>query len=92
MRGRCKISNTFRKNNADKFNIDTTKIVAAGGSAGGHLAASCAYISNYNHPKDDLSISPRPTALVLFNPVIDNGKTDLALILSKKLYDIFSPT
>lgn len=81
----------FVKNNADKFNIDTTKIVAAGGSAGGHLAASCAYISNYNHPKDDLSISPRPTALVLFNPVIDNGKNGFGSDTIKKNYKTFSP-
>ena len=30
-------------------------------------------IEGYNESSDDLSISPAPNALVLFNPVIDNG-------------------
>lgn len=63
----------FIKSNAKRFHLDTNKIVASGGSAGGHLAAALALIPGYNDPKDDLKISPKPNALVLFNPVIDNG-------------------
>lgn len=63
----------FIKSNAKKFHIDTNKIVASGGSAGGHLAAATALITGYNDPKDNLKISAKPNALVLFNPVIDNG-------------------
>jgi acetyl esterase/lipase len=63
----------FIRKNAENFNIDPTKIIASGGSAGGHLAAATALIKDYNETTDDLSISSVPNALVLYNPVIDNG-------------------
>lgn len=64
----------YLKTNGDKLGIDITKIVAAGGSAGGHLAACTAVIKNINEESDDVSISAVPLALVLFNPVVDTGK------------------
>lgn len=63
----------YIRKNASNFGIDTNKIIASGGSAGGHLAAATALIKDYNDESDDLSFSPIPNALVLFNPVIDNG-------------------
>ncbi|MFC2087074.1 alpha/beta hydrolase [Bacteroidota bacterium] len=63
----------FLRKNASEFNIDASKIIASGGSAGGHLAAATALIYEYNEASDDLSISCIPNALVLFNPAIDNG-------------------
>ncbi len=47
---------------AAELGIDPAKIVAAGGSAGGHVAASAAILP----PAD-----PKMAALVLFNPVVD---------------------
>ena len=64
----------FLKKNGHIFGIDTSRIVASGGSAGGHLAACTALIDDVNEPTDDLSCSPVPYALVLFNPVVDTGK------------------
>ena len=55
---------------ADELNIDADRIAAGGGSAGGHLAACLATIDGYNAGSDDTSISARPDALALFNPVI----------------------
>lgn len=63
----------FIRKNALRFNIDSSKIIASGGSAGGHLAAATALIDDYNEDTDDLSLNCIPNALVLFNPVIDNG-------------------
>ncbi len=63
----------FIRKNASSLGIDPTRIIASGGSAGGHLAASTAFIEGYNEDTDDVSISCIPNALVLFNPVIDNG-------------------
>ena len=54
--------------------IDSAKIVASGGSAGGHLAACTALIDDVNEESDNVSISTMPFALVLFNPVVDTGK------------------
>jgi acetyl esterase/lipase len=64
----------YIKINGEELGIDTSKIVASGGSAGGHLAACTAVIDNYNESTEDLSISTVPMALVLFNPVVDTGK------------------
>lgn len=63
----------FIREQAAELHIDTSKIVAAGGSAGGHLAAATALIGNYNENTDNISLSCIPNALVLFNPVLDNG-------------------
>lgn len=64
----------YLKSHGNVLGIDTGKIVASGGSAGGHLAACTAVIKNINETTDDLSISSVPRALVLFNPVLDTGK------------------
>ena len=62
----------YVKMNAERFGIDSAKVIASGGSAGGHLAASTATISGFEG--DALKeISAKPVALLLFNPVIDNG-------------------
>lgn len=81
----------FVRNHADKFQIDTLKIVAAGGSAGGHLAAATAMIEDYNESTDDISISAQPNALVLFNPVIDNGPGGYGYGRIGDAYKNFSP-
>lgn len=63
----------YIRKHAEELHVDTSKIVASGGSSGGQLAAATALIKKYNEIDDDLSISCKPNALVLFNPVIDNG-------------------
>jgi len=63
----------YLRKNFESLHIDTSAIVASGGSAGGHLAAATATIGGLNDPKDDLTINARPNAMVLFNPVFDNG-------------------
>lgn len=63
----------YLRKNHKELNIDPNKIIAAGGSAGGHLAAATAMIKGIEETEEDLSISSKPQALVLFNPVYDNG-------------------
>jgi len=61
------------KLNADRLGIDPEKIILSGGSAGGHVAAAVATTEGFNAEGEDTSISCVPEALVLFNPVYDNG-------------------
>lgn len=59
----------FLRANATALGIDATRIAAAGGSAGGHIATCCAYDCGVDEAGDDLTITTRPAALVLHNPV-----------------------
>ena len=76
---------------ASELGVKPDKIVASGGSAGGHLAAATALIDSYNEVGDELSISCIPDALVLFNPVIDNGPGGYGFERIREAYRIFSP-
>jgi acetyl esterase len=81
----------YIREHAVKFHIDTSRIVAAGGSAGGHLAAATALIDDYNESTDNLSVSCIPNALILFNPVIDNGPGGYGYDRITDAYKSFSP-
>lgn len=59
------------RGHAVELGIDPTKVIAAGGSAGGHLAACTALVSAYDGLTDDKAVSSKPDALVLFNPAMN---------------------
>ncbi|MHC4443894.1 MAG: alpha/beta hydrolase fold domain-containing protein [Planctomycetota bacterium] len=59
------------RKNAEKFGIDPDRIVASGGSAGGHMAACTALVDEFDAKDEELAVSSKPNALVLFNPVLD---------------------
>lgn len=63
----------FLRVHAKELSINPKKIAASGGSAGGHLAAACGVCPGLDERGEDLSVSSRANALVLFNPVFDNG-------------------
>ena len=51
--------------------FDPARLVASGGSAGAHLAACTALVPGFDAPGDNRSISTRPEALLLYNPVLE---------------------
>lgn len=61
------------RSHGTSMGIDTSRLAVGGGSAGGHLAAAAALVPGYNDDVDDLSVSSTGNALLLFNPVVDNG-------------------
>lgn len=81
----------FIREHANELLIDTSRIIASGGSAGGHLAAATALINDYNENTDNIAVSCVPNALVLFNPVFDNGPGGFGYKRIGDEYKNFSP-
>jgi acetyl esterase/lipase len=61
------------RGHAAELGIDPDRLAAGGGSAGGHVAATTGTVKGLNEDGEDTSVSCCPNALVLFNPVFDNG-------------------
>ncbi|MFC5284151.1 alpha/beta hydrolase [Pedobacter alpinus] len=51
--------------NADAYNIDTTRIVVTGNSAGGHLVLTTALANEWNEESDNLNYSATPNLLLV---------------------------
>ncbi len=76
---------------AGELGIDPDQVVAGGGSAGGQIAAAAGTVSGFEEEGEDLSISSCPDALVLFNPVYDNGPTGWGYDTVQEYWEGFSP-
>lgn len=59
------------RGHSTELGIDPGKVIAAGGSAGGHLAACTALVKAYDAESDDKTISAKPNAMALFNPAMN---------------------
>ena len=62
----------YVRKHAAELGVNPDKIAVGGGSAGGHVAAAVAMCPKIDIKLGD-SVSSIPNALVLFNPVYDNG-------------------
>ncbi|MEC9094938.1 MAG: sialate O-acetylesterase [Planctomycetota bacterium] len=81
----------YIRSHARKLGVDPQRITAGGGSAGGHVAAATATLSQFDEPSDSLEISCRPDALVLFNPVYDNSEKGYGFDRVKDYWKDISP-
>jgi acetyl esterase/lipase len=82
------------RGHAKELGIDPDKVIAAGGSAGGHLAACTALVTAYDAESDDKSVSAKPNAMVLFNPAMniatlfkqrDTGDSEMTLDMAEAI-------
>jgi acetyl esterase/lipase len=60
--------------NADKLGVDPDKVIASGGSAGGHIAACTALVDGFDAATDPKDTPCVPNALLLFNPALNLPK------------------
>lgn len=81
----------FLRASAAKLGIDPKRVAAGGGSAGGHVAATTGVVPGFEHGDEDKSISSRPDAMCLFNPVIDTGPKGYGYSRLKERYKEISP-
>ena len=81
----------FVRSRSGEFGIDPDRIASGGGSAGGHLAAFLGTTDGTDDPADDLTVSARSNAMLLFNPVYNNGPGGWGASRVRDRYQEFSP-
>ena len=79
------------RQNAERLGVNPEQIIAGGASAGGQLAAAAATLPALDEPGEDTTISSKPAALVLINPVVDNSEHGYGYDRVADYWQDFSP-
>jgi len=82
------------RQHAAELGIDPEKVVASGGSAGGHIAACTALVTAYDAETDPKGISAVPNAMVLFNPALNIDELKLKTQTGaedRKMFEAITP-
>ncbi|MDA1050388.1 MAG: alpha/beta hydrolase [Planctomycetota bacterium] len=61
---------------AERLGVDPNRLVAGGGSAGGHIAGCTGVIAGFEESSEDLTISSKPNAMSLFNTALVLAQVD----------------
>jgi acetyl esterase len=76
--------------NAKNLGVDSSRVVAGGGSAGGTDATFAAYNTTFEPDGEDMSVSSKPDALLLCNPALGFGDTTNLPPQQAKLQDFIT--
>ncbi|MCX7012097.1 MAG: alpha/beta hydrolase [Candidatus Sumerlaeota bacterium] len=83
------------RSNGDKLGLDPNRVIAGGGSAGGHVAACTAIPGAPNSDTDNLRVSCIPNGLMLcfpaVGPVDDSQPSLIEVMLGKEMADKLLP-
>lgn len=78
------------REHSEELNIDPDKIVVSGQSAGGQLALSTVLMDNINEDMDNLGVSPRPNALLLYSSCVNTMEAWIDYIMGERRDQIWS--